>query len=275
MNRVTEDGCLFKSHLDGGERMLTPELSMAIQHRLGSDIAMQFDDVPALPASPEREAESMRRSLRWARRCRESLPALSAQGRRQRLFGIVQGGLNPALRAESARELCALELPGYAIGGLSVGETKRQMEEILGLVTPLLPQGKPRYLMGVGYPEDILLGVSLGVDMFDCVLPTRSARHALAFTSRGRLRMRNAAHARDPRPIDPSCGCFACRGFSRAYVRHLIVAEEPLAATLLTIHNLAFYAALVAEARRAILEQRYAAFAAEALPRVSGDASRA
>ncbi|MCQ3949344.1 MAG: tRNA guanosine(34) transglycosylase Tgt [Planctomycetaceae bacterium] len=272
MNRVSEEGCEFKSHLDGSSQMLTPERSMLIQHRLGSDIVMQLDDVPALPAPKAREEETMRRSLRWAARCKAALPAQSAQGRRQRLFGIVQGGLSTDLRRESALELSALDLPGYAIGGLSVGETKRQMQEILGLVTPLLPADKPRYLMGVGYPEDLIEAVGLGVDMFDCVLPTRSARHAMVFTSRGRLRLKNSRHGRDNRPIDPECDCYACVKFSRGYLRHLLVAGEFLGMTLLTLHNLAFYARLMRLMRSAIMERRFTSFAGEWLARVSGDA---
>jgi len=271
-NTVTEEGCEFKSHLDGSMQMLTPERSMQIQHRLGSDIVMQLDDVPALPAPIERERDTMQRSLRWAARCKAALPALSAQGKRQHLFGIVQGGTNAELRIESARALVALDLPGYAIGGLSVGETKRQMAEILGLVTPLLPSEKPRYLMGVGYPEDMIDAVGLGVDMFDCVLPTRSARHALAFTSAGRLRIRNAKHARDNRPLDARCDCYACVNFSRGYLRHLLVAGEFLGMTLLSLHNLAFYARLMREMREAIVAQRFAKWAEEAKPRVAADA---
>ncbi len=271
-NTVTEEGCEFKSHLDGSMQMLTPERSMQVQHRLGSDIVMQLDDVPALPAPIERERDTMLRSLRWAARCKAALPQHSAQGKRQHLFGIVQGGTNADLRTESARSLVALDLPGYAIGGLSVGETKRQMAEILGVVTPLLPAHKPRYLMGVGYPEDMIDAVSLGVDMFDCVLPTRSARHALAFTSAGRLRIRNAKHARDNRPLDARCDCYACVNFSRGYLRHLLIAGEFLGMTLLSLHNLAFYARLMREMRQAIVSKHFFAWAAEAKPRVSADA---
>jgi queuine tRNA-ribosyltransferase len=271
-NTVTEEGCEFKSHLDGSMQMLTPERSMQIQHRLGSDIVMQLDDVPALPAPIERERDTMQRSLRWAARCKAALPKLSAQGKGQRLFGIVQGGTNPELRTESAHALVTLDLPGYAIGGLSVGETKRQMAEILGVVTPLLPPAKPRYLMGVGYPEDMIDAVGLGVDMFDCVLPTRSARHALAFTSAGRLRIRNAKHARDKRPIDANCECYACVKFSRGYLRHLLVAGEFLGMTLLSLHNLAFYARLMREMREAIVAKRFSAWAEETRRRVSADA---
>jgi len=272
-NKVTEEGCLFKNHLDGSQELLTPERSMEIQHKLGADIVMQFDDVPALPATPERTADTMRRSVRWLDRCKTALPAHSAQGRRQRLFGIVQGGLDLALRAESARDLVARDLPGYAIGGLSVGETKGEMNAVLGAVTPLLPTGRPRYLMGVGFPEDILAAIGQGVDMFDCVLPTRCARHSLVFTSRGRLRMKNAAHATDRAPLDPACGCYTCANFSRGYLRHLIMAGEILGMTLLTIHNLHFYASLMDQAGKAIRQGRYAQFAAQAIAQVSAKGS--
>ncbi|MCA8914023.1 MAG: tRNA guanosine(34) transglycosylase Tgt [Planctomycetes bacterium] len=271
-NRVTEDGCTFKNHLDGREELLTPERSMQIQHNLGSDIVMQLDDVPELPTTPEREADTMRRSVRWLDRCVASLPEHSAQGKRQRLFGIVQGGVTPSLREESARELVKRDLPGYAIGGLSVGETKRQMEEILGLVTPLLPESRPRYLMGVGYPEDMINAIGLGVDMFDCVLPTRSARHSQVFTSRGRLRMRNSVHAKSKLPVDAECGCYTCTNFTRGYIRHLMMAGEMLGMTLLSIHNLSFYTALMRRAREAILSDGFEGFAKEWLPRVSGAA---
>ncbi|MCB9894038.1 MAG: tRNA guanosine(34) transglycosylase Tgt [Planctomycetes bacterium] len=271
-NKVTEEGCAFKNHLDGREELLTPERSMSIQHNLGADIVMQLDDVPELPTTPEREADTMRRSVRWLDRCVDALPECSAQGKRQRLFGIVQGGVTPALREESARELVKRDLPGYAIGGLSVGETKRQMEEILGLVTPLLPESRPRYLMGVGYPEDMINALGLGVDMFDCVLPTRSARHSQVFTGRGRLRMRNSVHAKSTLPIDPECGCYTCTNFTRGYLRHLMMAGEMLGMTLLSIHNLSFYTALMRRAREAILADSFEDFAKEWLPRVSGAA---
>lgn len=272
MNRVAEEGCTFKNHLDGREELLTPERSMDIQHKLGADIVMQLDDVPALPATPGREAESMRRSIRWLDRCKAALPAASAQGKRQHLFGIVQGGLNTDLRAESAREAAARDLPGYAVGGLSVGETKRQMHKILGVVTPLLPVPKPRYLMGVGFPEDMLHAIGMGIDMFDCVMPTRTARHSLAFTTRGRLRMKNAAHATSRGPLDPDCACYTCRGFSRGYIRHLMMASEMLGMTLLTIHNLHFYTWLMARAREAVIAGQYRKFAEEWIPRASAKA---
>lgn len=271
-NKVTEEGCAFRNHIDGRNEMLTPERSMQVQHNLGADIVMQLDDVPALPATAEREADTMRRSVRWLDRCIEALPEKSAQARRQRLFGIVQGGLTRELREESARELVKRDLPGYAIGGLSVGETKRQMEEVLGYVTPLLPDDRPRYLMGVGYPEDLIAGIGLGVDMFDCVLPTRSARHSQVFTSRGRLRMRNSIHARSKLQLDPDCACYTCANYSRGYLRHLLMAGEMLGMSLLSIHNLYFYTALMRRAREAVLGGEFEDFSKEWLPRVSGAA---
>ncbi|MBE7492139.1 MAG: tRNA guanosine(34) transglycosylase Tgt [Planctomycetes bacterium] len=272
LNQVSEEGCTFKNHLDGRDELLTPERSMQVQHKLGADVVMQLDDVPALPATRERTADTMRRSLRWLDRCVAALPARSAQGRRQHLFGIVQGGLDMDLRAESARELVARDLPGYAIGGLSVGETKEQMNTVLDVVTPLLPAEKPRYLMGVGFPEDMLAAIGMGIDMFDCVLPTRCARHSLVFTSRGRLRMKNAAHSADSAPLDPDCSCYTCANFSRGYLRHLIMAGEMLGMTLLTIHNLHFYAGLMAQARQAVLEDRYDGFARDMTARVTAKA---
>jgi queuine tRNA-ribosyltransferase len=271
-NKVSEEGCKFKSHLDGAEHLLTPERSMAVQHNLGADIVMQLDDVPALPATVEREADTMRRSVRWLDRCMAALPEKSAQGKRQHLFGIVQGGTNPALREESARELTARNLPGYAIGGLSVGETKGQMEQILRVTTEVLPRHRPRYLMGVGYPEDLIAGVSMGVDMFDCVLPTRCARHSQVFTSKGRLRMRNAVHARSKQPLEQGCGCYTCANFTRGYLRHLLMAGEILGMTLLTIHNLFFYTSLMRRMRQAIASGKFSEFAAKWLPQVSAAA---
>lgn len=272
-NKVTEEGCAFKNHLNGAREMLTPERSMLIQHNLGADIVMQLDDVPELPTNPEREADTMRRSVRWLDRCIEALPENSAQGNKQYLFGIVQGGLNPALREESATELVKRELAGYAVGGLSVGETKRQMEEILDVVTPALPDEKPRYLMGVGYPEDLLTGIDKGIDMFDCVLPTRSARHSLAFTWAGRLRLKNSAHRRANQPLDSNCGCYACQSYSRGYIRHLLMANEMLGMTLLSIHNLHFYSELMARAREAVIAGEWVKFYQQHKQIIAGNAT--
>ncbi|MDC1143045.1 tRNA guanosine(34) transglycosylase Tgt [Planctomycetota bacterium] len=272
-NKVTEEGCSFRNHINGAYEMLTPERSMKIQHNLGADIVMQLDDVPELPTTPEREADTMRRSVRWLDRCIEALPENSAQGNRQHLFGIVQGGLDPALREESARELIKRDLPGYAVGGLSVGETKRQMEEILDVVTPILPTEKPRYLMGVGYPEDLLTGIAKGIDMFDCVLPTRSARHSLVFTWAGRLRLKNSAHTRATGPLDENCSCYTCASYSRGYLRHLMMANESLGMTLLSVHNLHFYAEVMTRAREAIVAGEWQQFYDEHKPRIAGNAT--
>lgn len=230
--KIDDDGVTFKSHIDGTMHRFTPERSIAIQENLGADIIMAFDEC----SDPNDHAYSrvaMERTHRWAER------SLKAQTRRdQALFGIVQGGVNPDLRAESAQFIASLGTPGIAIGGLSVGETKEEMHAMLDVVTSVLPESKPRYLMGVGAPEDLINGVARGIDIFDCVLPTRLARHHSAFAPEGRLNLMNAAFARDARPIDETCDCYACRTFTRAYIRHLIVAKELLAGTLLSIHNL-------------------------------------
>lgn len=230
--KIDDEGVTFKSHIDGSTHRLTPEKSIAIQENLGADIIMAFDECSD-PNDAAYSAVAMERTHRWAER------SLKAQTRPdQALFGIVQGGVQPELRAESARFIASLGTPGIAIGGLSVGETKQEMHDMLDFVTPLLPDGKPRYLMGVGTPEDLINGVARGIDIFDCVLPTRLARHHSAFSPEGRLNLMNATFARDERPIDPACDCYACRTFTRAYIRHLIVAKELLAGTLISIHNL-------------------------------------
>jgi queuine tRNA-ribosyltransferase len=222
----------FKSHIDGSTHRFTPEKSILIQENLGADIIMAFDECSD-PNDQAYTRTAMDRTHRWAER------SVRASTRKdQAVFGIVQGGVNPAMRAESARFISDLGTPGIAIGGLSVGETKDEMHAMLDIVTPLLPENRPRYLMGVGTPEDLINGVARGVDIFDCVLPTRLARHHSAFAPEGRLNLMNAAFARDPRPIDEGCDCYTCRTFTRAYLRHLIVAKELLAGTLLSIHNL-------------------------------------
>jgi queuine tRNA-ribosyltransferase len=230
--KVDEDGVTFKSHIDGSMHRFTPERSIQIQNNLGADIIMAFDEC----ADPNDHAyikQAMERTHRWAER------SLNAHGRNdQALFGIVQGGVDPDLRAQSAEFIASLPFPGIAIGGLSVGETKDEMYRTLDVVTPLLPENKPRYLMGVGTPEDLINGVLRGVDIFDCVLPTRLARHHAAFSSEGRLNLMNASFARDQRPIDETCDCYTCQTFTRGYIRHLIVAKELLAGTLISIHNL-------------------------------------
>jgi queuine tRNA-ribosyltransferase len=230
--QVDDAGVTFKSHIDGSTHRFTPEKSIAIQENLGADIVMAFDECSD-PNDHEYTRLAMDRTHRWAER------SVRASTRRdQAVFGIVQGGVNPAMRAESARFIKDLGTPGIAIGGLSVGETKEEMHAMLDVVTPLLPENKPRYLMGVGTPEDLINGVARGVDIFDCVLPTRLARHHSAFAPEGRLNLMNASFARDNRPVDPACDCYTCRTFTRAYIRHLIVAREILAGTLISIHNL-------------------------------------
>ncbi len=243
---VDEDGVTFKSHIDGSVHRFTPEKSIAIQENLGGDIIMAFDEC-ADPSNPVYIKDAMERTHRWAER---SLKAKSRDD--QALFAIIQGGVDPDLRTDSARFIASLDTPGIAIGGLSVGETKQQMHATLDVVTPLLPEDKPRYLMGVGTPEDILNGIARGVDIFDCVLPTRLARHHAAFAPGGRLNLMNAGFARDERPVDESCDCYTCRTFTRAYLRHLIAARELLAGTLLSIHNLRALVRLVDQIRDCI-----------------------
>jgi queuine tRNA-ribosyltransferase len=251
---VDERGVRFRSHVDGASIELTPERAVAIQEQLGSDVAMVLDHVVALPNERELVADAMHRSVRWAERSRAA-----ARRPDQALFAIVQGGLEEELRLESAEQLVALDFAGYAIGGLSVGESPREMYRILDLVAPRLPPDRPRYLMGVGRPEDLLEAVARGVDLFDCVLPTRNGRNALAFTDRGPLRLRNERHAKDRSPIDATCGCLACR-HSRGYLRHLFQTGEMLGPILLSIHNLTYYQRLMADARRAIEGGNFADF---------------
>jgi queuine tRNA-ribosyltransferase len=246
--KIDDDGVTFKSHIDGSAHRFTPEKSIQIQENLGADIIMAFDEC----SDPNDRAYSriaMERTHRWAERC------ITAKTRPdQALFGIIQGGIDPDLRSESAHFIASLPFPGIAIGGLSVGESKDEMYSTLELVNPLLPENKPRYLMGVGTPEDLINGIARGVDIFDCVLPTRLARHNAAFSSKGRLNLMNAAFARDQRPIDETCQCYTCQTFTRAYLRHLIVAKELLAGTLLSIHNLHALVQLVKEIRVSILD---------------------
>jgi queuine tRNA-ribosyltransferase len=241
--KIDDDGVTFKSHIDGSMHRFTPEKSIAIQENLGADIIMAFDECSD-PNDHVYTKLAMDRTHRWAER--------SARARTrtdQALFGIVQGGVNADLRAESAKFIASLDTPGIAIGGLSVGETKEEMHSTLDVVTPLLPEDKPRYLMGVGTPEDLINGVARGIDIFDCVLPTRLARHHSAFVPEGRLNLMNASFARDERPLDETCDCYTCRTFTRAYLRHLIVAKELLAGTLISIHNLRALILLMEEIR--------------------------
>jgi queuine tRNA-ribosyltransferase len=257
MNRVTEDGATFKSHLDGSTIHLRPEDSIRIQEELGSDIAMLLDHVIGLPASDEAIRDASDRSIRWARRCKDC-----ASRNDQAKFAIVQGGLNPEIRVQCAEQLIEIGFDGYAVGGLSVGEPPPEMYRILDHVCPALPTDQPRYLMGVGRPIDLVEGIARGIDMFDCVMPTRNGRNASAFTANGTLKMRNLCHARDESPIESDCPCLACK-HSRAYIRHLFQADEMLGPTLLSIHNLTFYQRLMTWARQAIEEDRFEAFLIE------------
>ncbi len=251
--KIDDDGVTFKSHIDGSTHRFTPEKSIAIQENLGADIIMAFDEC-ADPNDREYIKIAMQRTHRWAER------SLNAKRRDdQALFGIVQGGVDPELRAASAAFIASLPFPGIAIGGLSVGETKAEMHATLDVVTQLLPDDKPRYLMGVGTPEDLINSIARGIDIFDCVLPTRLARHHSAFSPEGRLNLMNAAFARDHRPIDERCSCYTCRTFTRAYLRHLIMAKELLAGTLLSIHNLHALVQLVNDIRQMILDETFEA----------------
>jgi queuine tRNA-ribosyltransferase len=246
--KIDDDGVTFRSHIDGSSHRFTPEKSIQIQENLGADIIMAFDECSD-PGNTAYTRVAMDRTHRWAERC------LSAKTRHdQALFGIVQGGIDPLQRKQSARFISSLPFTGIAIGGLSVGESKADMLSTLTLVTSLLPENKPRYLMGVGTPEDLVNGIARGVDIFDCVLPTRLARHNAAFSSSGRLNLMNAIYSKDHNPIDEDCSCYTCRTFTRAYLRHLIVAKESLAGTLLSIHNIHALVSLVKEMRSAIFD---------------------
>lgn len=252
LRKITEEGVHFRNHLNGDKLFIGPETSMEIQNALGADIMMAFDECPPYPAERDYVKQSLERTTRWAER---SLKAHSRPND-QALFGIVQGGMYKDLREQSAKELTSLDFPGYAVGGLSVGEPKDIMNEVLEYTTPLLPENKPRYLMGVGDPESLFEGVIRGIDMFDCVLPTRIARNGTTMTSNGRLVVRNAKYARDFDPIDPACGCYTCQNYSRAYVRHLLKADEIFGLRLTSYHNLYFLLDLMKNIRQAILEDR-------------------
>jgi queuine tRNA-ribosyltransferase len=252
--KITEQAATFRSHIDGKLLELTPERAIAIQEALGSDVAMVLDHVIALPAEAEAIRDACDRTIRWAKRCQDAGTRTD-----QAQFAIIQGGLNPELRVWSARQLADLDFPGYAVGGLSVGESPAEMYDILGAVCPAMPADKPRYLMGVGTPQDLLNAIHRGIDLFDCVMPTRNGRNALAFTDSGPLRLRNAIHQRDERPLEANCPCLACR-HSRAYLRHLFLADEMLGPILLTHHNLTYYQRLLASARAAIEADRFAEF---------------
>ena len=259
LRKISEEGVAFQSHIDGSRHMLSPERSIEIQCLLESDIQMQFDECTPFPATHDEAARSMELSLRWAERSKAAFDRHSAPG--QALFGIVQGGIYPDLRARSAEALVGMDFHGHSIGGLAVGEGQERMLETLALTTPLLPADKPRYLMGVGTPVDLIEAVARGVDMFDCVMPTRSGRHGQAFTWEGRLNLKNARFADDPRPLDDKSACPAARNYSRAYLHHLVKSGELLGAMILSWANIAFYQELMAAMRTAIAEDRFADFA--------------
>jgi queuine tRNA-ribosyltransferase len=257
LRKITDEGVRFRSHLDGSSHLFTPEHSMEVQIALGADVVMAFDECTEYPADRSRAEESLRMTMAWARRsleyfrahCREVVWHDELQGRRQSLFGIVQGGMYTDLRRECAERLVEMDFDGYAIGGLSVGEPRELTLEIIAEVLPLLPKQKPRYVMGVGYPDEIELYARMGVDMMDCVLPTRAARHGLLFTSEGRLNIKNSRYAEDQSPVDAACGCMVCRRYTRAYLRHLMHVGEALSGTLNTIHNLAYYLGIMERVR--------------------------
>ena len=259
LRNITEEGVKFKSHLDGSSHFISPEKSMSIQNNLGSDIMMAFDECCPYPATYEYTKASMERTTRWAKRCIEAHKNPDRQG----LFGIVQGGMYKDLREESAKQLVELNFPGYAVGGLSVGEPAELMYDILGYTTPFLPENKPRYLMGVGTPDYLIEAVLRGIDMCDCVLPTRIARNGTAMTSQGKVVVRNATYEKDWTPLDSECDCYTCTHYTRAYIRHLIKAGEILGARLLTIHNLRFLVRLMENVREAIEQDRLLEFREE------------
>nr|WP_320179041.1 tRNA guanosine(34) transglycosylase Tgt [Roseovarius pacificus] len=254
LRKLTEEGVTFKSHIDGSRHELTPERSMEIQRLLGSDIVMCFDECPALPASEAQVAESMRLSMRWAARSKEAFGDRPGHA----LFGIMQGGVTPELREESAKALCEIGFDGYAVGGLAVGEGQEAMFGVLDYAPGFLPQDKPRYLMGVGKPDDIVGAVKRGIDMMDCVLPSRSGRTGQVFTRHGQLNIKNARHQDDPRPIDDQCTCPACRNYSRAYLHHVFRSQEIISSMLLTWHNLHYYQDIMQGMRDAIAAGRFA-----------------
>jgi queuine tRNA-ribosyltransferase len=256
INRITDEKVTFKSHVDGSVVELTPRRSIEVQNGLGADIIMAFDECPPAAAPAEYHRTAVERTLRWAAQCLEAHQRPNDQS----LFGIVQGGTDPALREHCARKIVEMKFGGFAIGGLAVGEGFEAMRGVLGLVTPVLPSDKPRYLMGVGFPRDIVAAVGSGVDMFDCVLPTRNGRNAYAFTAAGPLRLRNSQYLRDPGPIEPGCDCYACRHFTRGAVRHFFFAGEMLGPVLLSVHNIRFYQRLMADIRRSIAGGTFAEF---------------
>jgi queuine tRNA-ribosyltransferase len=271
LRQITDDGVAFQSHIDGASHLLTPERAIEIQCLLGADIQMQLDECVALPATREDIERAVDRSLAWAERCKRAFADLARPG--QALFGIVQGGTDAGLRERSADALVAMDFPGYAVGGLAVGESQAAMLATFALTARRLPAHKPRYLMGVGTPLDLIEAVARGADMFDCVMPTRSGRHGQAFTWAGKINLKNACYAEDAGPLDPASSCPAARDYSRAYLHHLVKSQEYLAAVLLSWANVAFYQELMAAMRAAIAEGRFAAWAAETKARLSAEAS--
>ena len=253
MRKIREEGVEFRSHIDGSKHMLSPEKSMEVQNALGSDIIMAFDECAPYPADRKYVKDSLERTTRWLKRCKEYLKNTEMQS----LFGIMQGGMYKDLRRESAEQIVDLDLPGYAIGGLSVGEPKEIMYDIMDDCVDYLPKDKPRYLMGVGSPDCLFEGVERGIDMFDCVLPTRIARHGMAMTSQGRVNIKNAKYERDFSPLDPECDCYTCRNYSKAYLRHLFKADEILSSMLMTTHNLHFLVNTMKNIRKSIEEDRF------------------
>ncbi|HJV35657.1 tRNA guanosine(34) transglycosylase Tgt [Geomonas sp.] len=258
LRKISEEGVKFRSHIDGSTHFISPEVSIAIQEALGSDIAMVFDECPPYPAEYSYVKKSLELTTRWAVRCKEA-----HKREDQALFGIVQGGMHPELRRESARQLTGIGFDGYALGGLSVGEEKRLMHEMMQECSDILPEESPRYIMGIGAPEDLIEGINAGFDMFDCVMPTRNARNGALFTGTGRINIKSAVFAEDQGPIDPECSCYVCKNYSRAYLRHLYRSQEILASRLNTWHNLHFYLELMAKARAAIGRGEFAFFRKE------------
>jgi len=258
LRTVKEDGVEFRSHIDGSKHFFTPEKVIEIENALGADIIMAFDECVPYPCDYEYAQKALERTTRWAERCKTA-----HQREDQALFGIIQGGAYQDLREQSAKEITSLDFPGYAIGGLSVGEPKEIMYEVLEYTTPLMPKEKPRYLMGVGAPDNVVEGIMRGIDMFDCVLPTRIARNGTVMTKRGKLVVRNAGYAKDLSPLDSECSCYTCQNYSRAYIRHLLKANEIFGLRLTSIHNLHFLIALVKEIRESILENRFLEFREE------------
>ncbi|MFQ5492146.1 MAG: tRNA guanosine(34) transglycosylase Tgt [Phycisphaerae bacterium] len=266
LNEITDDGVTFRSHIDGAKIHLDPDIAMDIQRQLGADVIMAFDQCPPIPCPRQQVEEAVDRTVRWARRCREV-----HRSDDQALFGIVQGGVFTDLRQRCAERLIEIGFDGYAIGGLSVGESHAEMIDMLERITPHLPADRPRYLMGVGKPRDLYEAVKRGIDMFDCVIPTRNGRNAWALTRTGRLKMRNAVHTRDQKPIEEGCECYTCRHFSRAYLRHMFMADEMLGPTLTSIHNLHLYQKLMARMRELIPAGKLDTISAEFPVVASGD----